>query len=556
MKRFLSILLVVMMLVPSALAMELSEPGVLPITTDDVTITIGLRHVSLTTDYEVNYLTQLIEEKTGVKLDFVLFPTDVNESKQKLSLMIAGGQKLPDILYLPLSDIERFTYGSGGYFLPLNDYLENDAFYWNLAMDTWSTAEQKAELMKYAASPDGNIYGYPAYCIDPGDATAQGLWINKLWCENLNLELPTTTDELYTVLKAFKEQDANGNGDLNDEIPLIGHKDWVGHAETYLMNSFVYDVFSQDFSYQLSVEDGKLYAPFITDAYREGLKYIHKLMDEGLLSPLTFSQSKDELRSIMCAPNDQDTIVGAFAGHPSPIFGADGTVERVYEYTALPAMIGPEGVQYSPYTGQIGAYDTYITSDCENLDLAFRVIDAVAEQEISLSMRYGEKDVNWTYTDEGEVNHKYLEGFSAVYAMTPTEDVPVPWTSENNTLWHVNTFNMLPPQLFAGLVTTPYTSEYRQYQMSTLWYSSVPLRYDKHPNETALKLVFTQDEIDNVSEIESSLRSYVEESMARFILGDLDVEKDWDSYKAELEGIGLDYYLETAQTAYDRLNGK
>lgn len=161
MKRFLSILLVLMMLIPSALASELSTLGEFPITTEDVTITIGLQQVSLTTDYEDNYLTQLIEEKTGVKLDFILFPTDLNEAKQKLSLMIAGGQKLPDIINLPMSEIERSTYGAGGYFLPLNDYLDNDAYYWNLAMDTWSTDEQKTDLMKYAASPDGNIYGYP-----------------------------------------------------------------------------------------------------------------------------------------------------------------------------------------------------------------------------------------------------------------------------------------------------------------------------------------------------------------------------------------------------------
>ena len=34
------------------------------------------------------------------------------------------------------------------------------------------------------------------------------------------MDYPTNVDELYEVLKAFKEQDANGNGDPNDEIPL------------------------------------------------------------------------------------------------------------------------------------------------------------------------------------------------------------------------------------------------------------------------------------------------------------------------------------------------
>lgn len=556
MKRFLAILLCALLIVPTALALEISEPGTLPLTTEDVTITIGIGQNPLTTDYENNYVTQMIEEKTGVKLDFVLFPTDGTEAKQKLSLMVAGGQKLPDILFLDLSDIERFTYGSSGYFLPLNDYLKNDAYYWNLAMDTWATDAQKEDVLKYAVSPDGNIYGYPGYYVDPGDATALGMWINKKWCENLGLQIPTTTDELYTVLKAFKEKDANGNGDVNDEIPLIGHKNWMGHAELYLMNSFIYDAFAGDFGYQLNVTDGKLSAPFAADAYREGLRYIHKLSEEGLLSPLTFSQTQNELRAIMTAPNDQASIVGAFVGHPSPLFGADGSVDRVWEYTGLPAMIGPEGVQYSPFAGQLANYGTFITADCQYPELAFRVMDAVAEQDMSLSVRYGEKDVNWKYTSEGEVRHKYLEGFSAIYEQLQDAGKPSVWVSENNTILHVNLFNMLPPKLFAGTVATPYANANRDYQMDKLWYSTVPLRFDKHPAETALKLVFTQEEIDQVSEIEASVRTYVDESMGRFILGDLDVEKDWDAYLAELEGMGLNQYLEVAQIAYDRLNGK
>lgn len=556
MKRFLAILLCALLLVPSALALELSAPGTLPVTDEEVTLTYGISQHALTTDYENNYITQLIEKMTGVKLDFVLFPTDGTEAKQKLSLMVAGNQKLPDIIQMGLSDIERFTYGASGYFLPLNDFLSTEAFYWNLAMDTWATPEQKADVLKYAASPDGNIYGWPCYYVDPGDATALGLWINKQWCENLNLAIPTTTDELYTVLKAFKEQDANGNGDPNDEIPLIGHKGWMGNVAECLMNSFTYDAFHTDQGYQLSVTDGKLWAPFATEEYHEGLRYIHKLSEEGLLSPLSFSQTQNELRSIMCAPNDQASIVGAFVGHPSPLFGADGTVQRVYEYTGLPAMIGPKGAQWTPFGGQLGAYNIYVTADCQYPELAMRVLDAMAEQDFSLSARYGEKDVDWTYTTEGQINHRYLEGYTAVYAQTPTDERPARWTSENNTIWHDNTANILPPKLFAGLVTPPYTSEYREYQMSTLWYSTVPLRYDRHPAETALKLIFTQDEIEMVGEIESSLRTYVDEAMARFILGDLDVEKDWDAYLAELDGIGLAQYLQVAQDAYDRLNAQ
>ena len=42
MKKFLAMLMALMMLCASASALELSEVGVLPLTTEDVTLTIGL----------------------------------------------------------------------------------------------------------------------------------------------------------------------------------------------------------------------------------------------------------------------------------------------------------------------------------------------------------------------------------------------------------------------------------------------------------------------------------------------------------------------------------
>ena len=45
--------------------------------------------------------------------------------------------------------------------------------------------------------------------------------------DHLGLDMPTTTDEFVEVLRAFKDNDANGNGNPNDEIPLaFKFTDW------------------------------------------------------------------------------------------------------------------------------------------------------------------------------------------------------------------------------------------------------------------------------------------------------------------------------------------
>ena len=523
---------------------------------EKVKLTIGLKQNTLTTDYENNYLTQLMEEKLGVDLDFFFLPSDSAEAKQKFSMMVAGGETLPDILCLDLSDSERYSYGTGGYFIPLNDYMENEEYTenWNNMMDTYATPQQKENVLRDAKSFDGNIYAFPRFYCDPADAVALYMSINKTWLDNVGMDVPTTTDELYEVLKAFKEQDANGNGDPNDEIPLMGHTAWQGNVSTFLLNAFTYYAYNNDFDYQLTAENGKLSAPFITEEFHDGLRYIHKLVDEGLLSELSFTQSDAEVKSILQAPDDQDSLLGTVVGHPSAMFGSG--VARVKEYVGIPSLKGPNGVEYAPFAYQGGQYNVYITSDCENPDAAFRFLDGMQESDMSISMRFGEKDVNWRYVDGGESRYSGIgDEYKAVYETEFDPDQPVPWTTEGNIIWHDNVLNSLPPLLMGGRLAVPYTDELQEYKLGELCYNVFPKRYNLHPDEMPINVVLNEEETDAVNSARTSIQTYVDESITRFALGDLDVEKDWDAYLNELNSMGLEDYLNTYQTAYDRANG-
>lgn len=110
-------------------------------------------------------------------------------------------------------------------------------------------------------APDGNIYALPqineCYHCD----NALKLWINKAWLDKLGLQLPTTTEEFYQVMKAFKEQDPNGNG-KNDELPLTGSDEmWAGNVSAFLMNAFIVDDYTEKNavpSYQLKIAKSTL----------------------------------------------------------------------------------------------------------------------------------------------------------------------------------------------------------------------------------------------------------------------------------------------------------
>ncbi|MCG8689461.1 MAG: hypothetical protein MI892_31600, partial [Desulfobacterales bacterium] len=67
-------------------------------------------------------------------------------------------------------------------------------------------------------------------------------------------------------------------------------------------------------------------------------------------------------------------------------------------------------------------------------------------------------------------------------------------------------------------------------------------------------LQYTMEEVVVFEENDEVIRSYVEESIARFILSNQDVMSDaaWNSYLDDLESLNLREYLAVVQSAYDR----
>ena len=128
----LSMLLGVSAFAEEALEMSdvpgMTAPGVLPIVTEPVTLTIGIPTHTMVTDYEDNFMTKMIEEETGIDLEFVFYPS--TETATVIDLALASGDELPDIILYPFGD-NTASYGAQGYFQPLNEYFEKYSyFFW------------------------------------------------------------------------------------------------------------------------------------------------------------------------------------------------------------------------------------------------------------------------------------------------------------------------------------------------------------------------------------------------------------------------------------------
>ncbi|MGN1074872.1 MAG: hypothetical protein ACI4QB_07760, partial [Eubacteriales bacterium] len=65
--------------------------------------------------------------------------------------------------------------------------------------------------------------------------------------------------------------------------------------------------------------------------------------------------------------------------------------------------------------------------------------------------------------------------------------------------------------------------------------------------------VYNQEETDILTEVYTSISTYAAECFVRFTMGDLDLERDWDNYIAELEAMGLQQVIDAENSCYDRM---
>ena len=193
---------------------EVKEEAVaerLPLVKDgeEATLTIGLLQNTSVSDYETNAFTLWVEEQTGINLEFSYFNSAIADAATQLSLMISSGEKLPDILwgFRGLDAAAINEYGRDGYFLDLTDYYANHAYYINEALDQLPETEQTRYFESKKDPVSGGYYGVPLYLAPASDDYQSLQSINKDWLDAVGMEVPTTVDELYDVLVAFRDKD-------------------------------------------------------------------------------------------------------------------------------------------------------------------------------------------------------------------------------------------------------------------------------------------------------------------------------------------------------------
>ena len=457
-------------------------------------------------------LTQRLEERTDEQIEW-----QVVDNTEQISLLFASGDYTDVVISNVLQDTDISRYAASGVLVPLDEYINED-----ITPNLCALFEKVPSAKAISTMTDGHIYTLPRYNGIEADYVENYLFINKSWLDKLGLSVPETTEDLYNVLKAFKEKDPNGNG-IADEIPMSFLD---GHAFAYpeaLLSCWGAATKHGTFEGFTTIKNGEvLFAPML-DEWKEMIKYYKRLYSEGLLDIEAFTQTNEQFNAKLASDL---SIVGVAWSKTNPFANAD-------EYEVIKPVHAPgKEVVWRVHPGSLGIKNVFaVTDKCKDIEAAMRWVDEFYTEEATLESWYGAIGDTFTVKD-------------GVYTFNEPEEGKTlkQWVGDN-TVSGVN----LPGVFFEDEIG-------RLVEDCEMWTStqeSYDLYKDYLDKETWPRPYYSAEDATRVSELRTDIFNIVSQKKAQWIAGDKDVDSEWDKYLDDLKAVGVDEYIEINQKTYD-----
>lgn len=456
-------------------------------------------------------------ELTNIKLKGVAPKTGTN-TMELFYLMLASGD-LPDVVGGNSLRDEFMKYGMEGAFVPLNDLIDKHA------PNIKKFLNENPSAQKVITAADGNIYYIP-YAAD--GIAGRGYWIRQDWLDKLNLKTPDNTEELYDVLKAFRDNDPNGNG-IKDEIPLI-FRHWQEMIR--LVTLWGGRTAGTDSYLSFYEKDGKVRHGWTEPEFKEGMKNITRWYQEKLIDPEVFTRGSKS-REILFGNNTGGMTRDWFASTATlnrtlanqnpginlqpmaPPLGTDG--KRIEEHSRT--LLKPDG-------WAITTSNSYPVETIKYFDFFF---DGVGRDLAN----FGIEGIQYDLVDGKPIfKEEILKGNKPV----------------NNQLYEIGA------QVPIG---------YRQnYEYEKQWTDELAMKGVNMYIENGyiipeyLPPAMNEEEKKVYDTYWPTISTYITESVQNWVLKGMDIDKEWDGYTKNLEKLGLNKVLDAFQSAHDRVNKK
>ncbi|MCL2833265.1 MAG: extracellular solute-binding protein [Treponema sp.] len=458
-----------------------------------------------------------LQKKTNVNIDWVEWDSASIDEKRQLAF---ATNQLPDVLLCGVTNMVNY-YGNQKLLTPLNDLISK------YAPDIQAALKAYPDTVSMMTNPDDGKWYAMVYIQDPMYTTISGidLYINKKWLDNLGLKVPETITDFHNALLAFKNRDANGNGNPNDEIPFSFCYQEGAPEYSYLGLYIMFFPFGvAEYNNHMMVVNGKLQHTFTMPAFRDGVRFLGDMYKEGLIDPESFSYNRQQYFAACQSKEVGAGIAYAVANN----FGR----QKEPDYVPL-FLKGPNGedpvIFRSQGSGDPGSGPA-IAASFKIPEIAIRWINELYKPEMAAQIIHGEVGKYIIPSTDPQ----YLYQFSAIpqgvsedeYRFTISNALGTPLYAPKNYV-PISSFNIGKKQIDA--IKEPYFVK------------------DPLPN-----FVFNDAELNEIQPMKTELNTFAMNTLANWIVkGTVDAE--WDQVQQQLNRMGLPRYMEIYQKVYDRM---
>lgn len=448
------------------------------------------------------------EKRTGVKIELWSF---TSSETQKVQLMFASGD-LPDIIEYDWLN----TYPGGpdaaltnGVIKELNPLIDKYAPNFKKGLSA------RPEISKQIKTDSGKYYAFP-FIRDESGVTYIGSVVRKDWLDELSIAPPTTIDEWYNMLKAFKEK-------KGVPAPFTIEANYLNTGGVLSSPFGVMDGFY--------IENDKVVYGNILPGYKDYISMLRKWYTEGLLDKDFATVDKNIAATKMTKGTSGATVT--LAGSRMGAWLTTMKDDTKYDLIGIPTPTMKKGE--TPKFGQRenqypGSFSAAITTACKDDETAVRLLDYIYTKEGSMWVNYGPEGFAYELKD-GKV------AFKDILTKNPDKSTAFGATASIIGRW-TNFPNFQMP--------TPVQYDYKQQvQAYNEWIKNDAKKYIMPP------LTHTSDESTQIAKIKSQVDTLVKEYQLKVILGDKSIDS-FDAYVSDVKKAGIDKMIELKQKAYDR----
>lgn len=458
---------------------------------------------------------QLMEKLTGCHVNWTVPSTGT--AQEKFTLMISSGN-LPDMI---VHDWYNAPGGPKMYYeddviLSIGDLMEENMP--NLS----AFNEARPEIKKQYTDDEGNIYYIPFIRADKELKVFLGPQIRQDWLDKLNLSVPTTTDELYEVLKAFKTQDPNGNGEA-DEIPMTG----VSFDSTAMgIGNLLWAFGTCDGFY---VSGGEVKYGVLEERFEEGMRYIVKLYNEGLIDVDFLLNDRSKMDAKMM--NNK----AGFNYSYQPTLYYTNMNDGVRKVVGIPHLTGPHGDRT--------CFEANYGNDVTNLSIAVTTANENPAGSLKwLDNFFGGKGLEYMNFGEEGKTFQWVDGYPKItdYILKNPEGKDVT--------------SMFAMNINAYESSFPTLQDWRYYEQSlSEWGREAILTWADSADVSGIlpKLSFTEEESEQNTKIMSQIDTYASEAINKMVIGSEPVES-LETVRQDIKKMGIDQVLSNYNAAYER----